>query len=67
MLKRIAYIILFTTICLGSNILSGQDNWMIHMPTVHQTYINPAYQTSKNGEVSAASVGLDFQLGNQCF
>lgn len=64
MLKRIAYIILFTTICLGSNILSGQDNWMIHMPTVHQTYINPAYQTSKKWEVSAASVGLDFQLGN---
>lgn len=42
----------------------AQDNWMLHLPTLHQSYINPAYQTQKKWEVSAASVGLDFQLGD---
>lgn len=41
----------------------AQENWMLHVNTLHQSYLNPAFQTSKKWEVSAASLGGDFQMG----
>ena len=44
--------------------LYGQDSWMMHLKSIHQAYINPAYQPDKKFEVSGASYALDLNTGD---
>ncbi len=55
-------IILFISSWLLVN-LKAQDQWMAHMPTLHQSYINPAHRLKNKFEFSIPSFGFDFNSG----
>ncbi|MBK8699576.1 MAG: hypothetical protein IPN29_08540 [Saprospiraceae bacterium] len=44
--------------------LVAQDSWMMHLNSIHQGYINPAYIPSHTFELSLASMGGDFNTGS---
>lgn len=41
----------------------AQDQWMLHMPTLHQSYINPAHQLKNKFEIGLPSFAFDFNTG----
>ncbi len=43
--------------------VKAQDQWMMHMPTLHQSYINPAHQLKSKFEIGIPSFAFDFNSG----
>jgi hypothetical protein len=53
-------VIAFLVIAVSIKTTSAQDQWLMHVPTISQSLINPAYQLNKKLEISLPSVGYDF-------
>jgi hypothetical protein len=43
--------------------LKAQDQWMMHMPTLQQSYINPAHQLKNKLEIGLPSFSFDLNSG----
>jgi Family of unknown function (DUF5723) len=59
--NKLIFALIFAMVC--NYAAKAQDQWMLHMPTLHQSYINPAHQLKNKFEISLPSFAFDFNTG----
>lgn len=59
--NKILFALFFAMV--SNYVTKAQDQWMMHMPTLHQSYINPAFQLKNKFEIGLPSFAFDFNTG----